>query len=86
MKAIELLTLEEIMRVPGDIDVAIAMLKNRKEFNLRRKLSVGTPVWFKGRKNRVVEGTVIKINAKSIKVDAGVNGIWNVEPNLINVA
>ena len=50
------------------------------------KLYLGARVSFMSSKGRgLIEGTVTKINKKSVKLDCGPEGRWTVSPNLLTL-
>ena len=50
------------------------------------KLYLGAHVKFTSSKGRgIIEGTVTKINRKSIKLDCGEQGKWSVSPTLLTL-
>ena len=50
------------------------------------KSHVGARVQFDSRKRgRIIEGTVTKINRKSVKLDCGNDGKWSVSPTFITL-
>jgi hypothetical protein len=80
--AIDSMDRDEVRAVGLALKDRREILDNRK----KRKLSVGSPVKFKGKYNVVTEGTVVKINRKTvhIKVGSGINAVtWRVAPVFI---
>lgn len=56
----------------------------RRDYMTRATLRVGDTVQFNaGARRGMRRGTIIKINTKRYVVDCGVNGRWNVTPNLL---
>ena len=50
------------------------------------KLHLGARVKFTSSKGRgIIEGTVTKINRKSVKLDCGEQGKWSVSPTLLTL-
>ena len=51
-----------------------------------KKLYIGAHVSFVSSKGKgLIEGTVTKINKKSVKLDCKIHGRWTVSPNLLTL-
>lgn len=56
----------------------------RRDYMTRATIGIGDTVQFNaGARRGMRRGTVVKINTKRYVVDCGVNGRWNVAPNLL---
>lgn len=69
-------------------EVVVSELRNRhsrKEVVASMKFNVGDVVSFVTKRGQTVRGTVEKVNAKSISVDAGMMK-WKVSPTLLKKA
>lgn len=47
------------------------------------KFAIGDSVWFQSSDNQLVDGTVIRLNKKTVTVASEENIIWNVSPGLL---
>jgi uncharacterized protein YwbE len=52
---------------------------------VKNQLRVGMKSKFKRKSGQITEGTITKINNKSIKLNCGVHGNWRVHPSFIIV-
>jgi hypothetical protein len=51
-----------------------------------KQLHLGARVKFTSNKGRgIIEGTIIKINKKSVKLDCGNQGRWSVSPTMLTL-
>jgi len=87
--------LDAIAKLPISVQSEIARtLTDRIQYNAKRQLHVGVKVSFRTKHGVYIEGTVIKVNGKSVKVLAGKNRYgnetlgnvqWTVSPQLLTV-
>lgn len=74
-------------------DIEIKAIRNalsdRREEQMyltRNQLRVGTIASFKsGKRGKIIEGRVYKVNKKTAKLDCGNDGRWTVSMSLINI-
>lgn len=63
---------------------AIKLKRTHLSRQATRSLIVGDEVQFKGRNNQIIQGRVVKVNQKTVSVDAGVQGRWKVTASLLH--
>lgn len=71
-----------------EIDAIYALYKNAVDVFKRKeiiKFYVGQSVWFISRKGYRVDGEVIKVNTKSVKIKSEDHGVWNVSSSLLKI-
>jgi hypothetical protein len=81
LKEIAKITSSEELRVLNDALKAQHNLLSRRT---AVSFNIGDTVSFTGRGKRTVTGTVKSVMVKNVKVDCGVNGIWNVGAGLLS--
>jgi putative ribosome biogenesis GTPase RsgA len=62
---------------------AIKLKRTHLARQATRALIVGDTVQFRGRNNRIVQGRVVKVNQKTVSVDAGIEGRWKVTASML---
>jgi len=70
---------EELNRVIEAVKLRQTMLAR----TVARTLVVGDPVQFTGRRGNVVQGTVSKVNTKTVVVDTVNQGRWKVTASML---
>ena len=81
--------LKEIANVTSTADLKVLHEAIKSQYDLvSRRTAVsfnpGDTVKFTGRGKRTVTGTVKHAMVKNVKVDCGVNGVWNVAASLLS--
>ena len=77
---------QDIMKMNTDqLNLVILAIKDRRtqiSLEIRSQFIVGDDVWFDHKRGKV-EGTIIKMNPKSVQVKTDI-GVWNVSPSYLN--
>jgi hypothetical protein len=61
----------------------LKLLQEVISMKLRFEFRVGDKVWFDAKTRGIIKGTLIKVNAKSVKVRTDVGVAWTVSPQLL---
>lgn len=87
----DLMTIRSIMAKVESEDelqrIRTLFIESARDFQTKtaRNFMVGDTVEFKGKFGVMVSGKIMKVNRKSIKVNAGEQGVWNVSPSLLTL-
>jgi hypothetical protein len=65
-------------------DTDLKLLQDVISLKLRLQFRVGDKVWFDTKTRGIIHGVIVKMNAKSVKVQTDAGMQWTVGPNLLN--
>ena len=82
VSAIHTMTSSEIDRVIE----AVKMRRTALAKGAARRIRVGDQVRFTGRRGQNIQGTVHKVNPKTVIVDTATSGRWRVTASMLSVA
>jgi polyribonucleotide nucleotidyltransferase len=77
-------TNDELNNIIEVLNGAIKEKQRSLQAEIAKTFSVGDFVRFYSKKEGVVEGTIFKINVKTIKLETKEGDVWNVSPNLLD--
>ena len=80
---IEYLPLEELMELHWKILKRIQKLRKMKLYEDLQKFDVGDKVSFKGKREDIITGIVVRINQKSLTIKTDQGTTWYVAPALV---
>ena len=77
-------THDELNNIIEVLNGAIKEKQRSLQGEIAKSFSVGEYVKFYSKKEGVIEGTILKINVKTIKLEEKNGQVWNVSPNLLH--
>lgn len=77
-------TIDELNSIIAVLSGAIKEKQRSLQAEIANNFSVGDFVKFFSKKYGIVEGTIFKINTKTIKLETKEGDVWTVSPNLLH--